>query len=261
MKKEILAVGAAVVLSLATMSAAQAALVATYEFDNSFAANEAAAAAIVPLNGGNFVTDTVFGQSRTVYQRYSASNASSAQSALRLDTASLGLASNNYAVELVFSFTDNISLNGYRRLVNAFDPASLADPGFYVDYNSHLNIYQNGPHSGGATLADGTYYDVVLSVSPGGEQAYVNGELAVAHGGTPDAIQSHYLNFFLDEVYEYTNGRVALLRIFDASLSGADVTALHNAGNPFAAPVPVPAAVWLFGSALGGLGALRRRYA
>ena len=209
--------------------------VATYQFNNTLVADQPNAPALTPLNSGSFVADSnVLGLTRTVYKRTSTSNASSAQSALRLDTTLLGLTANNYAVEIVFTFTDNLNSGSYRRVIDSYDPSSLIDPGFYVGPGNTLNVYQGGPHSGGTVLSDGTYYDVVLSVSPTGEQAYLNGILAVNYGGTPDQIQTHYLSFFLDEAYEYGNGKVALIRVFNRALNGAEVTALNNNGNPFA---------------------------
>jgi hypothetical protein len=244
---------------------AQAAdVVATYQFNHSLSADEAGAPALLALNGGSFVLDnTVLGQTRTVYQRFSASNASGSQSALRLDTAGLGLTSDSYAVELVFSFTDTLVPPGtqnYRRVVNGWDPGLLRDPGLYVGPSRQVNVFSGGPHAGGPSMSDGTYYDVVLSVSPGREDAYVNGQPAVQLGGaTPDAIETRYLSFFLDEVYEYGNGNVALIRIFNAPLEAAAVQALYNGGNPFPAAIPEPATLSLWLAGLAALPALVRR--
>ncbi len=237
---------------LAISQSASAQLVATYQFNNTLNADEIGVPALISLNAGSFVTDMdVLGQTRTVYQR--TANNTAEQSALRLDTSPLGLTANNYAVQLVFTFTDTLDsrgTGGYRRIVDSFDPSNLQDPGFYVGPGDYLNIYQSGPHYGGPALTNGTYYDVVLSVSPSGENAYQNGALAVSHTGTPDAIQSHFLSFFQDESYEYGNGKVALIRVFDAALSSNEVAALNNNGNPFPTSVPVPPA---FINALTGL--------
>jgi hypothetical protein len=212
-----------------------AGLVATYQFRNSLAADQPGAPALIPINSGAFVSDTVFSQTRTVYQRYSANNAHASQSALRLDTAPLGLTSNDYAVEIVFAFTDNISGNGWRRVVNSSDPSRMTDQGLYVDRDNRLNIWQGRGHAGGVSLSSGSYHHVVLSVSPSSEQAYLNGSLAVSYARTPDAIATHYLIFFQDDSYEYANGRVALIRVFDAALSASEVTDLYNGGDPFPA--------------------------
>ncbi len=247
--------------SVVSASVTKAGVVATYQFQNTLAADQGGAPALTPVNSGSYVTDTVLGQPRTVYQRFSASNISANQSALRLDTAPLGLTSNNYAVEIVFTLTDNLSSDGYRRIVDSYDPASLADPGLYVGPGNTLNIFQGNPNSGGPALVNGTYYDVVLSVSLTSEQAYLNGVLAVNRVGTPDAIATHFLTFFQDEVTEYANGRVALIRVFDSALTANQVAVLNNNGNPFpSAVVPEPSTM-VAGSfaVLCGLGLAWRR--
>lgn len=219
-------------------------IVATYQFNNILSADEATSPALTALNSGSFVTDNVFGQTRTVYERTTSSNASSDQSALQLDTTGLSLTANNYAVELVFTFTDSLDPRApntnYRRILNSNDQ----DPGFYVGPANSLSIYQNGPHKGGSDLINGTYYDVVLSVSPSGEKAYINGSEVISYSGTPDSIQSNFLKFFNDDVYEYGNGKVALIRIFDSSLSSNDVASLNNNGNPFPTAVPLSPAIF-----------------
>jgi len=223
-------------VALLLAETAHAQLVATYQFGNTLAADQAGAPALTAINSGSFVADNaVLGQSRTVYQRTSGSSSQAAQSALRLDTSALSLTANNYAVELVFTFTDNLNGGGYRRILNSYDPGSQSDAGFYVGPGNTLDIYQSGSHGGGSDLANGTYYDVVLSVSPAGERAYLNGSLMTSHAGTPDMIYTHYLTFFQDDGSEYGNGKLALLRVFDQALTGAEVATLNNNGNPFVA--------------------------
>ncbi|MDX2038704.1 MAG: LamG-like jellyroll fold domain-containing protein [Isosphaeraceae bacterium] len=241
---------------------ASAGLVATYQFQNSLAADQAGAPALTPINSGAFVSDTVLGRTRTVYQRYSETNAPASQSALRLDTAPLSLTSNNYAVEIVFTFTDNISGNGWRRVVNSSDPSSMTEPGLHVDATNRLNIWQGIGHAGGFSLSLSAYHHVVLSVSPLGEKAYLNGALAVNYAAsTPDAIATHYLSFFQDNGFEYANGRVALIRVFDAALSASEVSDLYNGGDPFpASSVPEPSTILTaMLSCVFGIGAALRR--
>lgn len=239
---------------------ADAQVVATYQLNNTLAADQPGVAALTAINAGSFVTDTVLGQSRTVYQRTSASSAHAAQSALQLDTSALALTANSYSVELVFTFTDNLNGSSFRRILNSYDPSSQADAGFYVGPGNILDIYQSGSNGGGTALANGTYYDVVLTVSPTGEKAYLNGTQMTSYTGTPppDRIYTNYLTFFQDDATEYGNGRLALLRVFNQVLTGAEVAALNNNGNPFqsANATPEPGT---FALLLTGLAALVRR--
>jgi hypothetical protein len=228
---------------------AQAGPVATYQFNNTLAADQAGAPDLIAINGGSFVADTPLGQLRTVYERTAAGTDPSQQSVLRLDTTPLGLTSNNYAVEMVFTFTTGSPSISYRRIVDSYDPSNLQDPGLYVGSGGNLNIYQTVAHAGGPTLANGIYYDVILSVSPTGEQAYLNGSLAVSYAVTADQIATHFLSFFQDNAREYGDGKVALIRVFDTALTAEQASYLYNNGNPFA--VPEPSSLTLVG--LGGL--------
>jgi len=254
------AIGAATCLLALSAAASAADLVATYQFNGKLAADQAGAPALTALNGGTFVTESdVFGQARVVYQRSGGADPS-AQSVLQLDTSGLGLTGNSYAVQMVFRF-DSGSTEGYRRLVDGWNVDNLQDNGFYVGLNGRLSIYSNNSAEGGPVLANGQFHDVVLNVTPTGEQAYANGAFAVSRTETPDAIQGSTLSFFLDNSGEYANGQVALIRVFSGSLTADEVVALHNSGNPFPAAVPEPSSVLLMLAGLAGLGgwAARRR--
>lgn len=241
---------------------AEAGLVATYQFQNTLAADQAGMPALVALNSGSFVTATdVLGQTRTVYERMSTSNLPADQSALTVSAAALGLSPTDYSVELVYDFTNSLDPRGpntdFRRVVNA----NGADNGLYVGTRSGpgslmVDDYSGGSHTGGPTLVDGVYHHLVLSVNPTGEQVYINGVLAVdLAGATPNAITASDLAFFLDNSFEYGNGHVALLRIYDSALDARQVSAAWNNGNPFAfGAVPEPASLAMAG--LGGLAVL-----
>lgn len=259
-RRTVLAIAGLFAFSLGGTAHAQ--LVATYQFDNSLAADQPGMPALTALNSGSFVTDAnVLGQSRTVYQRTSTNSSHATQSALQLDTTALSLTANNYSVELVFTFTDNLGGGSWRRILNSYDPSSQSDNGFYVGPSNTLNIFDSGSNGGGTALLDGTYYDVVLTVSPTAEAAYLNGSLMTSHNGTPDSIQSHYLTFFQDDASEYGNGKVALLRVFNQVLTAAEVASLNNNGNPFVlnSAVPEPGTFALLLAGLGAFGHRRRQ--
>lgn len=253
------AVGLAGLVCALLASPARAGLVATYQFQNSLAADEAGVPALTAVNPGSFATDTVFGQSRYVYRRGSSSNLPADQSILSLDTTSLALPHSNYSVELVFRFTDSLDPRApgidFRRVVNGND----GENGLYVGSRSGpsgliVDDYVGGSQTGGPMIVDGTYYHLVLTVSSSGESVYVDGGLAVSINSTPNALNSNVLNFFLDNSFEYGNGDVALIRLYDSALTARQAAALYNGGNPFPAAVPEPASVVLAG--LGGLALL-----
>lgn len=80
-----------------------------------------------------------------------------------------------------------------------------------------------------------------------------------SHAGTPDMIYTHYLTFFQDDASEYGNGNLALLRVFDQALTGAEVATLNNNGNPFPAANAVPESGTFALLLAGGWALVRRR--
>src|SRR4051812_2761322 len=92
-----------------------ATLAATYEFTNTFNADQSGVAALLPtdpLGQSGFLVDTVFGLSDTVYHFVGNANPATQQSGLSLDTTGL-VAPTNYSAELVFKFD---STNVWRRI-------------------------------------------------------------------------------------------------------------------------------------------------
>lgn len=239
--------------------------VATYQFSNNLLADQpgvTALTAVDPAAANGFVSDTPFGVSRPVY-RFAGDLAGGASSAaleggLQLNTTGL-IPSNSYSVEMVFSLDQ---VNGYRRITETQNRTS--DNGFYVISSALQEFPQATSALNG--FAANTYYDVVLTVSNAGSNnvtAYLNSTPYFTVTSTDSNILTNTLNFFLDNGNnEYSNGKIALVRLFDAPLTSGQVTSLYNNGNPFPSGVPAatpePGTFALFG-AFGGAGLLLAR--
>jgi len=242
---------------------------ATYLFQNNFAAVQSGKPALVqvdPQATSLFETDTVFGQSRTVYHFIGSASPPAQQSGLTLNTTGL-VTPNNYSVELVTELADRP--NSYRRLLDVQNRAS--DAGFYVNPGNSLELF---PVSGGAGLfTSSIYHHIVLTDSTANTvNAYLDGTLAftatssIMHLNSDLADNpSALLGFFLDNTAgggqgEYSTGKIALARLYDGVLTGAQVSAL--AQNPFATPnaTPEPGSIALFtGMCLSGSVFVARR--
>jgi len=236
-----------------------ATLEATYLFNNSLAAQQAGAPALVavdPLGVATFTTDTVLGQSRTVYSYGGTNSPPSSQGGLTLNTASLLTTANSYSVEILFEFTQNV--NAWRRILDVANRQS--DNGFYVDPSNHLDIF---PVVGSSdTFTNNAYHDVVLTDNNGIDKAYLDGtlELTTASITVMDNVNNQ-LNFFLDNLVgggqgEWSAGKVAAIQVWDGALNDSEVAALE----PFeTGGVPEPGTWATLGIGLAGVLALRFR--
>lgn len=95
-------------------------------------------------------------------------------------------------------------------------------------------------------------YQNGTSSTNGFEEAYINGQLVGTHAGY---INNH-AGLSGDGIRIGTNmvGLIDDFRVYDHALSAGEVLALYNEH-----PVPIPGAVWLFGSALLCISCIRRR--
>jgi hypothetical protein len=232
--------------------------VATYTFQNSLAAQQSGVAslsAVDPQGASGFVTDTLYGQTRQVYA-FNGNTPPAEQAGLSLTTTGL-VASDNYSVEMVFSFSQNP--NAWRRIIDVQERTS--DNGFYVDPANNLDVY---PVAGSSALfTENTYHDVVLTVASGGTVVgYLDGvqqfttTTAVMNINNPDNL----MNFFLDNTVgggqgEYSSGQIGLINLYNNVLTADQVA--RDAVNPFvgSSTVPEPSSLLMVGSAgLIGLG-------
>ncbi len=242
-------------LLLAGLAHAAPVAVATYDFSgSSLAAAESGAAALVAINpaGTNaFITDTVFGTTKTVY-RFDGSSVSGDQGGLSLNTTGM-LTSKAYSVDMVFSFDRDGPT--WERILDASNRTS--DNGFYVEPGHKLQVYPVG--DGPTTFTFGDYHRVSLTNNGLGHvTAYLDGvfqfdlisaDMDFETYTNPDKI----LTFFSDNTSgpaqtEWVPGKVSLIRLYNFELTPGDV-------------LPEPASLALVGiGLLAAAGArLRRR--
>ncbi len=209
--------------------------VATYQFDNSFSALEQNIVAITPidpLSENSFMTDVVFGEERTVY-RFDNNLPFDEQAGLLLFSRS-GLGNSDvYSVELVFQFEASES-SSYKNIFGVSNRQN--DNAFYINPDNNLEVYPD--LSGDEVFTFDTYHHVVLTYN-GSERVsvYLDGVLQsqgnstsmnfAAYSGNPERL----IHFFVDNGSEVSDGRVALIRLYDTELSMAEVQEISS--NPF----------------------------
>ena len=244
-------------LLLAGLAHAAPVAVATYDFSTgTLAAAEPGAAALVaidPAGTNAFMTDTVFGVTKTVY-RFDGTPDKPAgnQGGLSLNTTGL-LTSKAYSIDMVFSF--DYDGPTWERILDASNRTS--DNGFYVEPGHKLQVYPTG--GGPTSFTFGEYHRVSLTNNGLGHvTAYLDGvfqfDLLTAVMDfdsyvNPDKI----LSFFADDLtsatpQEWVPGKVSLIRLYDFELKPGDI-------------VPEPVSLALVGiGLLAAAGArLRRR--
>jgi hypothetical protein len=204
-----------------------ATLEASYLFNGNLNAQQIgppALTAVDPLAVASFVTDTVFGTSRTVYSYCGIASPPSSQGGLTLNTTGVLPSTTSYSVEMVFEFSGGTS--AWRRILDVLNRTS--DNGFYVDPSNVLDVFPTG--SAGATpFTTGAYHYVVLTDSSGVATAYLDGslQLTTSASGGMDNI-NNVLTFFLDNTAgggqgEWSAGRVSRINVWDGVLTADNV--------------------------------------
>ena len=205
-----------------------AALVASYNFNNTLAANQAGVAALTaidPVGANGFETAVVNGVSQRVYRWGGSGSSAAEQGGLALNATGL-VSYDNYSIEMVFAFDSAAQFGGgWRRIVDTQNRQS--DNGFYVDPNNFLQVYP--VISGTTEFTNMTYRSVVMTnfVVNGVREvkAYLDGQLELqsdtdqlnlSNANNPN----HLLHFFADNVagpaqQEWASGRIASLKLFD----------------------------------------------
>lgn len=251
--------------TVAGAAAADPTPVATWSFNGTLAADEpgvAALTAIDPLGQNSFMTDTVFGVSRTVY-RFDGNQTPSQQAGLSIGTVGLLNNDNAYSVDMIFQFESNQST-----WENIFGVSNRqSDNAFYVEPSNHLQVWPTG--GGPSLFTFGEYHRISLTNNGAGHViAYMDGvyqfdlssssmDFSSYAGANPDRL----IHFFADNVVgggtgEFADGRVAMIRLYDGELTGQEVADLPTTPT---SPVPEPETYAMMLAGLGLLGTMARR--
>jgi len=250
---------------LALAGGAQAAtLVASYNFNNSLNSTSGGPAltAVDPSGGATFVTDTVNGNSQTVYQTAGVNSPPSSQGGLTFADPSLVNNATGYSVEMTFEFVPGQADrdDAWRRILDSQDRTS--DDGFYADPSNQLDVYPVAGSTAG--FVAGAYRNVVLTVDTATDvvDGYIDqGSDLTASTNVMNFINANdVLGFFLDNTQgggqgEWAPVRIATINVFAGVLTPQQAEAFD--GQSFGVPEPASWALMLVG--FGGLGAMLRR--
>jgi hypothetical protein len=215
----------------------------TYFFKDTLEAEEKDAPPLIatdPLGKNGFETAAVFGRTQRVYRFSGNADPTAQQAGLTFDNSSRLLANDNYSIEMVFVFFQKD--NEWRRIVDVEDRSS--DNGFYVDPGNRLDVY---PCPGsGRLFTNGVFHHLVLTnARTGTVKAYMDGALEFTGATTVMNITNakNVIHFFLDDFpsgwhNDFSNGQIALLRLYNRVLDDGQVSRLATAlrGIPTAPP-------------------------
>ncbi|MBD2576440.1 PEP-CTERM sorting domain-containing protein [Oscillatoria sp. FACHB-1406] len=254
----------AVSLGLSATGAQAASLVATYGFNDTLAANEASAPALIsidPLGLNGFETASVNGKSQRVFRWSGDGSSPTLNAGLSLDTTGL-IDYSNYSVEMTFEFKSRAAYGGgWRRVMDTQNRQS--DNGFYVSPNNALQVYP--VVTGSTTFTTPGFHNVVLTnfVVDGVREvkAYLDGNLELVSNTDQLNLNNpnnpgHLLHFFVDNLrgpaqLEFADGRIASLRLYNGIIKPSDPSSVSVPETGWASSLIV------FG--LGSLALLRRK--
>jgi hypothetical protein len=238
--------------------------IATYQFNNTFAPNEVGRIALTasdPAGTSVFMTDTVLGQSRTVWAFNGSASPPAQQSGVTAVTIGQ-ISPQSYSVDMVLEFLTG--QNAWRRIIDVENRQS--DAGFYVNPSNNLAVF---PVSGStAAWSNGVYHHLVMTDNGTTVIGYLDGVSQFTTNTTimnldadPVNNPNRLMGFFLDNVVgggqgEWSNGRVSLIRLWDGVLTPQEAQTLAN--NPF---VPEPSTATALLAACGLAAQQRRRRA
>jgi len=265
MKLQVLALVATTAVALAGSANAAAALVASYDFNNSLASTFPGGptlGVVDPTGTSGFVQSSVSGgPAQTVYHVGGATTPA-LQGGLTFNTTGLINSADGYSVEMTFEFTDPTRDGAWRRILDSQDRQS--DAGFYVDPNNHLDVFPSGANNN--AFVAGTYRNVVLTVDGSDDvTAYIDGASAFTVSSTSMNLSGSTLGLFIDNVVaggqgEWSAANIATFNVFDGVLTADQAEAFTGQAfepPPSGAPEPASWALMLLG--FGGLGSVLRR--
>ncbi len=258
MKMPLRHIACACTLFTVAVSAQSATLVASYSFNDTLAANEASAPALVSINPlwlNQFEDAIVNGVSQRVFRWDGDGENATDNAGLQLDATDL-VSYDNYSVELTFEFLETAQFGGgWRRILDTQNRQS--DNGFYVSPEDTLQVF---PEVSGTTpfFTPGFHTVVLTNFVNGGireVKGYLDGNLELESDtdqlnldnvNNPD----HLLHFFLDNTasiaqQEFADGRIASLKLYD--------------GIFVPPPIPEPQTYLLMLAGLAGLAWATRR--
>lgn len=233
-----------IVVSAALSQAQNAVQVSNYLFQGTLNPQRTGSAPLTasnPSGNNRFVTDTVFGQTRTVYDITGSRSPLSAQGGLTYQ-AKNKVPRDSYSMELIFKM--DAASTGWRRIYGCVN--LTRSEGLYLDPSGYLAYYSGVSSTANDKLAAGTYYHVIMVKKPGEVLLYVNGVLVASRAdGTSLGVMDAALNpeqlvqlFLDDDTFEWAPARIALFRAYAGPLSAAEVRDIYAA--PFTSTVGLP---------------------
>ena len=220
--------------------------VSGYFFQNTLNPQRVGSAALTasnPSGNNRFVTDTVFGQARTVYDVTGSANPRSAQGGTHIPGEGQGSSQQLFdGIRLCVS----AGSTGWRRIYGCVN--LTRSEGLYLDPSGYLAYYSGvSANTAIGKLAAGTYYHVIMVKKPGEVLLYVNGVLVASRSdGTPlgemDAVANpeQLVQLFLDDdVFEWAPARIALFRVYSGALTATEVKTIY--ASPFTSTVGLAA--------------------
>jgi len=232
------------VLSSALSQAQNAVQVSNYLFQGNLNPQRTGSAPLTasnPSGNNRFVTDTVFGQSRTVYDVTGSRSPLSAQGGLTYQ-AKDKVARDSYSMEFIFKM--DAASTGWRRIYGCVN--LTRSEGLYLDPSGYLNYFSGVSSTANDKLAAGTYYHVVMVKKPGEVLLYLNGLLVASRaGGTslgtmevatnPEQLVQLFLD---DDTFEWAPARIALFRVYNGPLTAIEVRDIY--ASPFTSTIGLP---------------------
>lgn len=228
----------------AAAQAQNAVQVSAYHFQNNlkpFRADSKPLVAVDPSNGNSFVTDTVFGQQRTVYDIQGRENPKEAQGGLTYQGKDK-TPRDNYSAEIVIKLPATAE---WRKILDFRNRS--ASEGLYLDPSGWLS-FNNVAGTDAEKITSGNYFHAVAVKASGTLSLYMNGVLAGFRTDTgppgvglmpalenPDQLVHILLGH---SPYYWSSARVALFRMYSGALTAAEVKAL--AASPFTSTIGLP---------------------